>query len=135
MPKTTMSSADSRQARRHNPLSEEYAPTEVLKQKAEKKRKGTRATNSDDNFVDSQASRQILKIGQDLIDEEELEQQKSRPNSAFEFGQRFSHAESGRGGFGDVDDEEEEEEEWGDEEEEIVEEIVRHPSNWLVHLD
>lgn len=123
MPKATMSSADSRQARRHNPLSEEYAPTEVLKQKPEKKRKGTRATNSEDNFVDSQASRQILKIGQDLIDEEELEQQKSKPNPAFEFGQS---AEPGRGGFGDLDDEEEEEEEWGDEEEEIVEEIVRH---------
>lgn len=127
MPKTSMSSADPRQARRHNPLSEEYAPTEALKQKAEKKRKGPRSIQSEDGFVDSKASRQILKIGQDLVDEDELEQEKSKPNPAFAFGPRILHdgdTGMGRGGLGS-DDEEDEDEEWGEEEEEIVEEIVR----------
>lgn len=68
-------SATARQARKHNPLSEEYAPTDAsFKQKAPKsKRKGDDDT-AETSYVDSAASKKILKIGKDLVDEEAAEE-------------------------------------------------------------
>lgn len=124
MPKAS-TSADARQARRHNPLSEDYAPTHPLKQKAAKRKKANSDNRDDEGFVDSKASRKILKIGQDLADEEELEQNARRPpkpNPAFAFESRLDDGvESDEEVVGQDDDDA-----WGDEdEEEIVEEIVR----------
>lgn len=106
---------------RHNPLSEDYSPTVPLKQKAGKKRKATQQ-DEDDTTVDSKASRQILRIGQDLIEEVEHEEAKTRPNPAFAFDSR---------GLEEVDEEEdqtyggeEDEEVWGDEEDEPLDEVT-----------
>lgn len=124
MPKAS-SAADARHARRHNPLSEDYAPSNPLKQKAPKK-KSARAQDEEHGYVDSKASRKILKIGQDLAEEEEAELESRRPkqqNPAFSFDSRLhDEPESDEDNieYGDEDDA------WGDDDEdEIVEEIVR----------
>jgi essential nuclear protein 1 len=62
--------------------------------------------------VDSKASRKILKIGQELADEDEAENQASKPNSAFDFESRFPDGDEEQDSY-------EEAEAWGDEEEEV----------------
>jgi len=123
MPKSVRS-IDARDARRHNPLSEEYTPTTSLKQKASKKRK-SRHDEDEEHFVDSKASRKILQLGQDLADEEEQERPKSittGQNPLFSLrespfqGDVVSEEETG--GY------EEEDDDWGDDEDEVVEEVV-----------
>ncbi|PSK42866.1 hypothetical protein B9Z65_6820 [Elsinoe australis] len=94
---------DTRQERRHNPLSEDYQPKFAEKTRAPKRRKSNPDGEDGEAFVGSKASRKILKIGQDLADEEEAELRASRPaaqNKAFDFESRFD----------DVEDEEPEEE-------------------------
>lgn len=123
MPKAPANSSVARA--RHNPLAEEYSPSQPLKQRAVKKRKTTQA--DEDNVVGSKASRRILKIGQDLVEEDLAEQKKLQPNSAFDFQARLEEP---------VEDDEEEEvyenddDAWGSEDE-IVEEIVRHTASKL----
>ncbi|KAF4551124.1 Bystin-like protein [Elsinoe fawcettii] len=107
---------DTRQERRHNPLSDEYLPKYAEKTRAPKRRKSNPEGDDEEGFVGSKASRKILKIGQELADEEAEELRAQRPaakKSAFEFDARF-----------DDDDEEEVEvigdydaEGWEDEEE------------------
>jgi essential nuclear protein 1 len=68
-------------------LAQEYSPTQPLKQKPAKRRK-TNEEKPEDAYVDSRASRKILKIGQGLIEEVEAETQPARPaepNPAFSF--------------------------------------------------
>ena len=77
MPKASKGNSAAQQ-RRHNPLSEEYAPSE-LKQKTNKKRKSEDVTNKEEGFVNSKASRNILQLGQDLAAEDEAEQEANRP--------------------------------------------------------
>ncbi|KAE9986375.1 hypothetical protein EG328_005878 [Venturia inaequalis] len=112
---------------RHNPLAEEYSGAQSFKTKAPKKR-SRKDEEDEDAVVGTKASRQILKIGQELIDEDEEERRLLRaegvtvPNPAFSFESRVPH---------DVDSEEETEkydgegeEAWGEEEETFeVEEI------------
>ncbi|KAK8180865.1 Bystin-domain-containing protein [Phyllosticta citribraziliensis] len=118
MPKAT-TAADVRQARRHNPLADDYAPSNPLKQKAPKK-KSKRNSADAEGFVDSKASRKILQIGQDLANEEEAElsaQRPQAPNPAFAFETRLdggAESEEDEVQYGDDDDA------WGDEEEELV---------------
>jgi essential nuclear protein 1 len=125
MPKAQSSRGPAKQ--RHNPLSEEYAPSQ-LKQKAGHKRKVVQPEN--DNVIDSKASRKILKIGQDLVEEVEQEDEAARPSKAFDFTSRLED------GALPTEDEEEEpvvydndDEEWGDEEEEDVDEIETDPND------
>jgi essential nuclear protein 1 len=103
---------------RHNPLAEEYSPVQAFKQKAPKKR-NRRDETEEDHVIDTKASRKILRIGQDLADEDEEERKaryaEQQTNPAFDFESRFAN---------DVQSEEEEdagkwddEEAWGDEEE------------------
>lgn len=129
MPKAP--AGDVRQARRHNPLSEEYQPSNPLKQKAPKKRKSQANPEDEDHYVDSKASQRILKIGQDLADEEEAEAEALRPkgpNPAFDFESRFPReVESDDEGVPGADDDDDEV--WGDEEEEEVEEIEVDPND------
>jgi len=124
MPKAMPSSSGGRQSHRHNPLSEEYAPTEVLKQKAAKKRKSAQGEAGEKDFVDSKASQKILKIGQSLVDDEELERQGQKPSAAFGLDSRFQKDNEFDRGTRGFDEDEDEEEAWGDEDEEIAEEIV-----------
>ncbi|KAK7719471.1 snoRNA-binding rRNA-processing protein [Botryosphaeria dothidea] len=129
MPKAT-SAADARHARRHNPLVEDYAPSNPLKQKAGKRKKTRSETEDEQGYVDSKASQKILRIGQDLAEEEEAELEARRPkqqNPAFSFDSRLQD--------GPESDEDEiaygnDDEAWGDEDdEEIVEEIEIDPND------
>ena len=70
--------------------------------------------------MDSRSSRKILKIGQDLVDEDQQESTASEPNPAFTFESRFG-AESGSE---EGDERQDDEEAWGDEEHGVVEEVV-----------
>jgi essential nuclear protein 1 len=116
---------------RHNPLSEEYAPSE-LKQKSNKKRKADDVPNKEEGFVNSKASRNILQLGQDLAAEDEAEQEANRPvqpNPAFAFESRFplegeDDEEDGGAEVGEYDDEEA----WGSDDE-IVEEVEIDPED------
>jgi len=124
MPKTP-TSPDARQARRHNPLTEEYVPSHPFKQKSAKRKKLSKEDRDEEHFIDSKASRKILKIGQELADEDQEEanarRNAQRPlvNPAFAFDSRFGEDEVEEDELGEYDDDEA----WGDEEE-IVEEVV-----------
>jgi hypothetical protein len=104
---------------RHNPLADEYTASS-FKQKTPKKR-NRRDEDDEDHVIDTKASRKILKIGQDLADEDEAERKARFPaplNPAFAFESRFGnevHSEEEE----EVEKEErgEDEEAWGDEEE------------------
>lgn len=121
MPKaTTPRSSDIR----HNPLSEEYSPSQPFKQKAPKKRK--RPEEDETAVIDTKASRQILRIGRELEEEDAEERraalgqgQEAQSNPAFEFDSRF-------GGEAQSEEDEEGERKWDDEEtwgDEEVEEV------------
>ena len=128
MPKSTMptSPGAARQSRRHNPLSDDLLATGPLKSRSGAKRKSAAAINDEERYVDSKASRRILKIGQDLVEEEQEAQATSTPVTAFEFESRFGDedgaAEEQIGYDGEDGDEA-----WRDEEEEIVEEVELDP--------
>ncbi|KAK3648567.1 snoRNA-binding rRNA-processing protein [Elasticomyces elasticus] len=132
MPKTARSNSVARQDRRHNPLSEEYAPTS-LKQKSSKKRKQsqTDATTQEGGYVDSKASRRILDLGQDLTaedDAERLAKRSATTSSVFDggFAAPREVVSDDEGGV-DVGGEYDEEEAWGSEEE--VEEVEVDPED------
>lgn len=92
---------------------------------ASKKRKAKRDDAEDgDGYVDSKSSRKILKIGQELEEEERKAKQATQHTSAFAFESRFDGGESGQEDQTNYDDEEE----WGDEDE-IVEEIEVDPND------
>jgi essential nuclear protein 1 len=107
---------------RHEPLAEEYAPSYPFKQKASHKKRKSRSDGDEEEeqIVDTKASRKILRIGQELADEDNAQRKKTLEsgvlNPAFSFDNRFG---------GDVESEEEGAtyEEWEDEDE--VEEEVR----------
>jgi essential nuclear protein 1 len=105
MPKATTPIA-ARQERRHNPLETDILATGPLKAKSGKRK--SKHEDQEEKFVDFKASRKILRIGQELADEDEEDNQIQKPNAAFDFSSRF-------------EDEEEDEpfadgEAWGDEE-------------------
>lgn len=117
MPKATTPVSAARQARRHNPLEEDLTTTVPFKNRPEKRK--SRHQEEGDQFVDSKASRKILRIGQELADEAAEESEVQKPNAAFDFESRFE------------DDEEEtfeDAEAWGDDDEE-VEEIELAPDD------
>lgn len=111
MPKAPKSPGG-QQTQRHNPLAEEYDPSQPLKQKTAKKRRSTQQ-DEQDSYIDTKASRRILKIGRDLIDEDEAEQQARRPQPAFSADSRFALAEQADAPTHFEEDDEEEA--WGDE--------------------
>jgi essential nuclear protein 1 len=125
MPKTPKSPAV-REAQRHNPLAEEYAPSSVsLKQKPAKTRK-RQDENGGDAYVDSKSSRKILELGQELADEAETESRPQRPpqaNPAFDFDTRLDDGIEEEAQYDNDDDA------WGEEEEEIVEEVEIDPED------
>lgn len=120
MPKATTPVATVRQARRHNPLEYDLLATGPLRSKPSK-RKAKHEDDNEDTFVDSKASRKILKIGQELADEDEESLAVRQSNPAFNFDSRFDDEEEGRVDYDD-------EEVWG-EEAEVVEEIDIAPDD------
>ena len=107
----------SRKAHRHNPLSEDITSVGLLRANS-KKRKG-RPENEEDQYVDARSTRKILKIGQDLANEEQEQDLKSAPNPAFALESRL-----GEENEQDEDARLHNEEEWGDEDEDEIEEVV-----------
>ena len=109
----------SRSARRHVPLEEDITATGPLRHRSKKRK----ATPEDDGsgYVDSRSSRKILKIGQDLADEEQREVLAAAPNPAFTFESRF-------GGTSEPEEEDDDgcydDEAWGNDEDEVVEGVV-----------
>lgn len=113
------SSQRSRSARGRVPLADEIATAGPLKNRT-KKRKST--TDSEAySYVDSKSSRKILKIAQDLADDEEQAAQASvlLPNPAFNIESRVLDVEDE-----DFEEEGEESELWGDEDHGVGPEIV-----------
>lgn len=110
----------SRSARWHAPLEDDLTATGPLRHRS-KKRKARPEDDDGSGYVDSRSSRKILKIGQDLADEEQQQNVAAAPNPAFTFESRFDGGSaSEEGEDGRYDDEA-----WGDEEEDdVVEEVV-----------
>lgn len=111
MPKATNPSSAPRQERRHNPLEADLTATVSQKNKPGKRK--SRHQDEGDEFVDSKASRKILRIAQELADEDGEKNPVQTSNPAFEFESRFPDEED-EGTY-------EDEEAWGDEEEEVEE--------------
>lgn len=120
MPKASKSPGGRDQ--RHNPLAEEYAPSDPFKSKPAKRQKRTKDDAVEgQSFVDSKSSRKILEIGRELEEEDERENQVRRPkeaNPAFDFESRM--------GEDDVVVEEveqfpDDEDAWGEDDEEVEE--------------
>lgn len=118
------SKTDTKQDRRQVPLSEEYLPSYPEKRKAPKRKK-SQIEEEDEGYIDSKSSRKILKIGQDLVDEEAKERQLLNPDlndnnkKAFEFESRFAGdviSDEDDGAAFDDDGEE-----WQDDDEEVLE--------------
>lgn len=107
----------SRSARRHAPLEEDLAATGPLRPRSKKRK--ARPEEDGSGYVDPRSSRKILKIGQDLADEEQQENVAAAPNPAFTFESRF-------GGPGEPEEEDGpyDDEAWRDEEDDTVEEVV-----------
>lgn len=122
MPKATTPTAV-RQGRRHNPLEDDLVATGPLRAKAPKRKsKSGDDDEEQENYIDSKASRKILKIGRELA--EEIDVAPPRPpkeSNAFGFDSRFDEDGEDNEAF-------EDEEVWGDEEE-IVEEIEIEPED------
>lgn len=108
--------------RRHNPLAEEYSPSNPFKQKSGHKERKSRSDGNEerDQIIDTKASRTILRIGKELTEEDEAQSKRIfdgvTQNSAFSFDNRF-------GGDVESDDEGERYEEWEDEDGEVDEEV------------
>ena len=117
MPKaTTPVSVTRKEHMRHNPLSEDLSAIVRIKSK---KRKNPSNEDRGDDFIDSKSSRKILKIGQDLADEEHVESTKDLPSAAFTFESRFDENNSS-----DEELQQQDWEEWEDRNDEIVEDLV-----------
>ncbi|KAI9836094.1 MAG: hypothetical protein M1819_001708 [Sarea resinae] len=126
MPKATTPTSGSRQARRHNPLSEDYQTTGPLRTKSGKaKSKKGDDEDEGDKFVDSKSSRRILKFGQELVEEDQAEQNTATSNTAFNFESRFGEDDDSDDGLQYNDDDA-----WAaDDVEEIVEEVELDPDD------
>lgn len=121
MPKATTPVAAARQVRRHNPLEDDLTATGLLKNKPGKRK--SRHEDEEEKFVDSKASRKILRIAQELAEDDENEEnnkQGQKVNSAFDFSSRFDHPEE--------ETYEDDGEVWGDEDE-IIEEVELDPND------
>ncbi|KAH8724104.1 rRNA processing protein-like protein Bystin [Phaeosphaeriaceae sp. PMI808] len=120
MPKAPKSPG-ARDQQRHNPLVEEYAPSDPWKQKPAKRQKRSKDTKDEEQtFVDSKSSRKILDIGRELQEEDDLENQVRRPeglNPAFDFETRLGEDNEPEEDAGQVDDDEA----WGEDDEEVEE--------------
>ncbi|CAF9930304.1 MAG: snoRNA-binding rRNA-processing protein [Alectoria fallacina] len=112
----------SRSARRHAPLEEDLTATGPLRLRSKKRK--ARPEDDGNGYVDSRSSRKILKIGQDLADEEQQENVTAAPNPAFTFESRFGGASEPEEEDGRYEDGA-----WGDEEDDIVEEVEIDPND------
>ena len=110
---TRLSSVGTKKSRHQNTLEDDLVAAGPLRTKS-KKRKARREDDAE-GYVDSRSSRKILRIGQELVEEEEEKSKPSAPNTAFNFDSRF-------GSESEAEEEarHEDEEAWGDEDEEEI---------------
>jgi essential nuclear protein 1 len=121
MPKATSASLSNK--RRHNPLEDDLLATGVLKNKEGRpSKRADRKQAEEQTYVDAKASRKILAMSRDLVDEQDIQpgdndddENAARP-SAFDFDP--SRLE---GGSDQEEDFANNEEAWGDEDEEVEE--------------
>ncbi|KAL1842872.1 hypothetical protein VTJ49DRAFT_3889 [Mycothermus thermophilus] len=122
MPKATSQSSHKR---RHNPLEDDLLATGVLKSREGRpsKRADKKKVAEEQSYVDAKASRKILAMSRELIDEEERQSgarnEKAAAPSAFDFDP--SRFDDDAGGSDLEDDDFANGDEWGDEEEEVEE--------------
>ena len=109
-------SSRSRSARRHAPLDQDLTATGPLRARSKKRK--ARPEDDDSGYIDSRSSKKILKIGQDLVDEEQQEILAAAPNPAFTFESRLGRDSEPE------EDGQHDDEAWGDEEDDILEEAV-----------
>lgn len=110
----------SRNNRHNQPLADEIASAGLLSTKSKKRKTKHDDEDEEARYVDSRSSRKILKIGQELADEDSDGAAPAKPNPAFTFDSRIATET-----VSDDDDAPEmEDDEWGDEEDEVVEEVV-----------
>lgn len=125
MPKATTPTAG-RGARRHNPLEDDITATGILRNKPSKKQ--SKGDNDDEeSFVDSRASKNILRIGRELAEEDNAEKSNAMPAPTVD---TFGYDSR----FGSLEEEEDakvydEEEAWGDDDGDAVEEVEVDPSD------
>jgi len=119
MPKAPTSSLSNK--RRHNPLEDDLLSTGVLKNREGRPSKRADRKHAEEQaYVDAKASRKILAMSRDLIDEEEL--QSGADDNGVSKSSAFEFDPSRLEGASDPEDEEfTNEEAWGDEEEEVEE--------------
>ena len=109
------------QGQRHNPLAEEYLPSDPYKNKTKRTKRNKSEDDNEQGYVDSKSSRKILEIGRELEEEDERENHNGAPkaaNPAFDFESRIGEEDLDEHVEGQFDDDEEA---WGEEEE--VEEV------------
>ena len=112
MPSSQRSKSSSRR-QRHPPLADSLSATGPLRTKSKKRKsrhdEEEEAQPRTNNHLDSRASRKILKIGQDLEDEDLADVKSKQPNPAFAFESRFQKDEE------EESEEEVDERQYGDE--------------------
>jgi essential nuclear protein 1 len=131
MPKTQKSPGGA-QKMRHNPLSEDYVPSDSFFEQAQPAKRQKRSKKNDEegdgpSYVDSKSSRKILEIGRELAEEADGENKTRRPpiaNPAFDFETRLGEDDDVEDPTTQYDDDEV----WGDEEEE-AEEVEIDPND------
>ena len=117
MPHRSRSKSKSRQQRR--PLEEDLVATGNLKAKSNKRK--SKPDEDTETFIESSLSNKILKIGQELVEEEEQENGPIPRNSAFEIESRqLEDPENGDEDRHDAEDA------WGDGDE-LLEEVELQP--------
>ncbi|OTA76145.1 hypothetical protein M434DRAFT_402562 [Hypoxylon sp. CO27-5] len=122
MPKATTPTSV-RQGRRHNPLEDDLLATGPLRAKAPKRKsKGGDEEEEQENYIDSKASKKILRIGRELAEEIDVAPPRpSKESNAFGFDSRFDEDDEDNEPF-------EDEEVWGDDDE-ILEEVEIEPED------
>ncbi|KAH9909098.1 Bystin-domain-containing protein [Xylariomycetidae sp. FL2044] len=120
MPKATTPTS-ARQGRRHNPLEDDLLATGILRPTKPKRKSKDNTEEEHDSYVSDKASRQILKIGRELAEENDVAPPRPPVESnAFGFESRGEPEEE--------DNEPFEDETWGDEDE-VVEEVEIDPED------
>ena len=115
----------SKTSQHHNTLEDDLVATGPLRTKSKKRK--IRREDDTQGYVDSRSSRKILRIGQELVEEEEQNQRIPPSNPAFTFDSRFGSKNEEDEDIRHDDDEawgDDDDEAWGDDDEEPTEEVV-----------
>ncbi|KAL6718280.1 snoRNA-binding rRNA-processing protein [Lecanora helva] len=113
----------SKSRNRHVPLEQAILNTGPLKTKSKKRK--TRLEDESEGYIDSRSSGKILKLGQNLAEEEQQENAALAPNPAFTF---ESRGDLDDGSAGEEETQHDDEDAWGDEDA-VIGEIEIDPND------